>query len=74
MPPCRRPSWIRRACVPENGRDGRLDMGVEISGSRNVSADERVAWELTAAPVPVGIGTDLSMKENQAAEFPRRRA
>lgn len=57
MPPCRRPSWLWRACVPENGRDGRLDMGVEISGSRNVSADERVAWELTAAPVPVGIGT-----------------
>jgi hypothetical protein len=36
-------------------------MGVEISGSRNVSADERVAWELTAAPVPVGIGTYVLM-------------
>ncbi len=57
MPPCRRPSWIRRACVPENGRDGRLDMGVEISGSGNVSADGWAAWELTAAPVPLGIGT-----------------
>jgi len=61
VPPCRRPSWIWRACVPENGRDGRLDTGVEISGSGNVSADGWAAWELTAAPVPVGIGRYVLM-------------
>ena len=44
-------------------------MGAEISGSRNVSADERVAWELTAAPVPVGIGrTTYVYVINQAPE------
>lgn len=49
-------------CSGENGRDGYLDMGVEISGSGNVSADGRAARQLTAAPVPVGIGTYVPMR------------